>query len=673
MNRLIPIINKLQDVFNTVGVKSIDLPQIVVVGSQSAGKSSVLESIVGKDFLPRGSGMVTKRPLILQLVNLPPTETKEWGEFAHKPGRLYYDFEEIKKEIESDTQRMCGTSKTISPIAIRLTVYSSHVLDLTLVDLPGLTKISVGTQEKDISSQITKMVKKFIENPNAIILAVTAANVDLATSDALCIAREVDPDGNRTVGVLTKIDLMDKGTDAMDIFNGTVYPLKLGYVGVLNRSQHEIDTNVPIRKALHNEKKWFSQHPVYSKIADRMGVNFLTKTLNHLLMDHIMKTLPSLRITITEMLNQTKKEYSKFAEEFDQKDVALLEKLIEYSNAIQMTITGERCDFGKHELVGGAKLFDVFENVYRPIIEKLDVIRDISDQDIKTAMKNTEGITQALFLSQQAFESLVKQQIYKFSQSSQQCVEDIKKEMSNIFLSVASEIILKYSNLRDAVVQSSDKVLEKNLEKTKVIVQNLLDIETSYVNVSHPDFNAAKIQAEVYNNKPVEVISPPAEPIQQPQQPPPVPKKKKEKKQKSKGFFGLFGANESSSEEEEVPVAKPPPELPPKPQKIELSPTDQKEVKDIQLMRELTKSYLQIVRTSVEDFIPKAIMHFLVNQTVKDLQNALIQDLYRSDQVNQLMNESHAVTMKREMLKKNLDALQSAYNILQNLSTQKLD
>ncbi len=67
MEALIPIINKLQDVFNTIGTDAIQLPQIVVVGTQSSGKSSVLESIVGKDFLPRGAGIVTRRPLILQL------------------------------------------------------------------------------------------------------------------------------------------------------------------------------------------------------------------------------------------------------------------------------------------------------------------------------------------------------------------------------------------------------------------------------------------------------------------------------------------------------------------------------------------------------------------------------------------------------------------------------
>ena len=70
MNSLISILNKLQDVFNTIGAENIQLPQIVVVGNQSAGKSSVMEAIVGKDFLPRGTGIVTRCPLVLQLIRI---------------------------------------------------------------------------------------------------------------------------------------------------------------------------------------------------------------------------------------------------------------------------------------------------------------------------------------------------------------------------------------------------------------------------------------------------------------------------------------------------------------------------------------------------------------------------------------------------------------------------
>nr|KAF6373463.1 dynamin 1 like [Pipistrellus kuhlii] len=178
MEALIPVINKLQDVFNTVGADIIQLPQIVVVGTQSSGKSSVLESLVGRDLLPRGTGIVTRRPLILQLVHVSPedqrkttgeengVEAEEWGKFLHTKNKLYTDFDEIRQEIENETERISGNNK-----------------------------VPVGDQPKDIELQIRELILRFISNPNSIILAVTAANTDMATSEALKISREVDPDG----------------------------------------------------------------------------------------------------------------------------------------------------------------------------------------------------------------------------------------------------------------------------------------------------------------------------------------------------------------------------------------------------------------------------------------------------------------------------------------------
>jgi len=86
-----------------------------------------------------------------------------------------------------------------------------------MVDLPGMTKVPVAGQPPDIDGQIRQLTYKFIAPPNTLILALTAANTDLANSDALNVAREVDPDGERTIGVVTKIDLMDEGTDALDL------------------------------------------------------------------------------------------------------------------------------------------------------------------------------------------------------------------------------------------------------------------------------------------------------------------------------------------------------------------------------------------------------------------------------------------------------------------------
>ena len=249
IDKLIPLVMKLQDAFNAIDARnSVELPQIVVVGSQSTGKSSVLESIVGRDFLPRGSGIVTRCPLVLQLRRLENKKGKEsieslteYGEFLHKKGNLFYSYDEMRREIEAQTNVIAGLNKNISHEPISLTIYSPHVVDLTLVDLPGMTKVPVKGQPQDIEEQIRKLAYKFIAPANALILALTAANTDLANSDALKLAREVDPDGERTIGVVTKIDLMDEGTDALDLLQGNVYPLKLGYFGVKCRSQKQID------------------------------------------------------------------------------------------------------------------------------------------------------------------------------------------------------------------------------------------------------------------------------------------------------------------------------------------------------------------------------------------------------------------------------------------------
>jgi dynamin 1-like protein len=160
MEHLIPIASKLQDVLGALGqTTSLDLPQIVVVGGQSSGKSSVLESIVGRSFLPRGTGIVTRRPLILQLYNTQtqsnPTEpggkdddsledlnddtnnkadnADEWGEFLHMPGRKFYDFSQIRIEIVAETDRLTGKNKGIDSQPINLKIFSPRVLALTLV------------------------------------------------------------------------------------------------------------------------------------------------------------------------------------------------------------------------------------------------------------------------------------------------------------------------------------------------------------------------------------------------------------------------------------------------------------------------------------------------------------------------------------------------------------
>lgn len=324
---LIPVVNKLQDIVTTTQVSDIDLPILAVVGSQSCGKSSVLENIVGKDFLPRGTGIVTRRPLVLQLINVseddpivtkvPPqqqqqqqqqlqlqysdsldeinledhlrkmngsTKSKkpsaEWGEFLHIPNKRFYNFSDIRREIENETLRIAGQNKGISRLPINLKIYSPNVLNLTLVDLPGLTKIPIGDQPTDIEKQTRSLILEYISKQNCIILAVSPANVDLVNSESLKLGRQVDPTGKRTIGILTKLDLMDQGTNALDILKGNVYPLKLGFIGIVNRSQQDISEHKSLDESLFDEQQFFANHPAYKTMAKRCGTKYLAQTLN---------------------------------------------------------------------------------------------------------------------------------------------------------------------------------------------------------------------------------------------------------------------------------------------------------------------------------------------------------------------------------------------------------
>lgn len=236
----------------------------------------------------------------------------EYGEFLHCKGKKFASFDEIRKEIEDETDRVTGSNKGISNIPINLRVYSPYVLNLTLIDLPGLTKVAIGDQPVDIEQQIKQMIFQFIRKETCLILAVTPANTDLANSDALKLAKEVDPQGVRTIGVITKLDLMDEGTDARDILENKLLPLRRGYIGVVNRSQKDIEGRKDIHQALAAERKFFLSHPSYRHMADRLGTPYLQRVLNQQLTNHIRDTLPGLRDKLQKQMLTLEKEVEEF-------------------------------------------------------------------------------------------------------------------------------------------------------------------------------------------------------------------------------------------------------------------------------------------------------------------------------------------------------------------------
>lgn len=295
-------IRALQDILDTTISAQFDLPRIVVLGSQSSGKSSVLEQILKKDFLPRGSSLVTRCPVVISL-------KKTEASLCLVDGKAV-DPLDMSKAIKRAMDRNCGSSKGIVDRPIHVQLHTGNTLDMVLVDLPGLTKIPIGDQPADIEHQILQMIRRYIASENTLILCVVAANTDIATAESLKIAKEVDPNYERTICCLTKIDLMDQGTDCCDVLDNTHPRLRHGYVGIINRSQKDISDGLPASTALEKERAWFRAHSTYTKYGEAIGSEYLLRKLGDIFQTIFERELPAISAVLRDTIGSLKQELS---------------------------------------------------------------------------------------------------------------------------------------------------------------------------------------------------------------------------------------------------------------------------------------------------------------------------------------------------------------------------
>ncbi|KAJ8725091.1 hypothetical protein PYW07_016049 [Mythimna separata] len=684
MEALIPVINKLQDVFNTVGADAIQLPQIVVLGNQSSGKSSVIESLVGRSFLPRGPGIVTRRPLILQLVYSPKDSKEhrsaeegtvnldEWGKFLHTKDKIYSDFDQMRQEIERETDRMAGSNKGICPEPISLKIFSTRVVNLTLVDLPGITKVPIGDQPEDIENQIRNLIIKYIANPNSIILAVTAANTDMATSEAIKMSKEVDPDGRRTLAVVTKLDLMDAGTDAIDILCGRVIPVKLGIIGVVNRSQQDIIDKKSIGDALKDEATYLQRK--YPTIATRNGTPHLAKTLNRLLMHHIRDCLPELKVRVNVMISQFQSLLNSYGEDVSDKSQTLLQIITKFASAYCSTIEGTARNIETTELCGGARICYIFHETFGRTLDSIHPLVGLTRMDILTAIRNATGPRPALFVPEVSFELLVKRQIRRLEDPSLRCVELVHEEMQRIVQHCGTEVqqeMLRFPRLHQRIVDVVTQLLRTRLPATNAMVENLVQIELAYINTKHPDFHreAALVSgllkstdslmdehSPVYRQKAPRPASSPHVPA--------ITDGQENRSPTSHNSESPATPQMNGTPENKVLTPQKPVNLLPEVPNQTSRKLSDREQHDCDVIERLIKSYFYIVRKSIQDSVPKAVMHFLVNYVQDNLQSELVTHLYKSDQAESMLNESEHIAQRRKEAADMLKALQRAGQII---------
>ncbi|KAJ0981262.1 hypothetical protein J5N97_009517 [Dioscorea zingiberensis] len=487
MESLIGLVNRIQRACTVLGDHGGEgsslweaLPSVAVVGGQSSGKSSVLESIVGRDFLPRGSGIVTRRPLVLQLHKTEGGQA-EYAEFLHAPRKKFSDFAAVRKEISDETDRITGKSKQISNVPIHLSIYSPHVVNLTLIDLPGMTKVAVEGQPESIVEDIDNMVRSYVEKPNSIILAISPANQDIATSDAIKLAREVDPSGERTFGVLTKLDLMDKGTNALDVLEGRAYRLQHPWVGIVNRSQADINKNVDMIAARRKEQEYFATSPDYGHLAHKMGSEYLAKLLSQHLESVIRARIPSIIALINKTISELEAELDRLGRPIGVDAGAQLYTILEMCRAFDRVFK-EHLDGGRP---GGDRIYGVFDNQLPAALKKLPFDKHLSLQNVRRVVSEADGYQPHLIAPEQGYRRLIDGSLGFFkgpAEASVDAVHFVLKELVRKSISETEEL-KRFPTLQADIAAAANEALERFRDDSRKTVLRLVEMESSYLTV----------------------------------------------------------------------------------------------------------------------------------------------------------------------------------------------
>ena len=611
MNSLISLINKLQEILSVSQLKyKINLPQIICIGAQSSGKSSIIESIIGKDFLPKGSGIVTRRPLILQLIN--QKEGEDYCEFFLKPNEKITDFSKVTKEIIIQTEKIAGKEKLISDKPIIMKIFSSKLIDLTLVDLPGLVKVPLKGQPDNIDSQIKKIVLDFISNSNSIILAITPSNIDISNSDSLKIAREVDPYFTRTLGVISKVDLVENYLEFVNIIKNNVYPLKYGYIGVTCRTSKENLNNKSLDNQIKDEEDIYKEINEYSEILNNLGIKNLTNKLKDLLTEKIKLSIPTIKENLNNIIFKKQKELNELGDEIILEDneismnTFLLSSVFKFTTKYKELLNGNILNTNLNKVyIGAAKINKIFNQKFINEILSINPLDNLKDEEILIVIKNTNGLRPSLFVPEIAFEILVKQEIKRLEEPGLLCVKKVYDELINTINCISIPEIVRFKNLEIKIKELLINIIEKCIPEVNQMIKNLILIELSYINSSHPDF-----------------------------------------------LNGKEEINKIEDDNIENNIRK------------DLNFTE-RELIEISIVKNLIVSYFNIVKKNYCDFVPKTIMCFLVNKTKDISEQEIISQLYKTkEDIKNLLKEDEDITQRRKELKDNLVFLKNSFNIL---------
>lgn len=499
MKSIISLVDKLRD-FKLDNY--ISLPRITVLGEQSAGKSSILEGICGMNFLPRGSGVVTRRPMELRLrrtnVQVPYfIFTRDF------PGKKITSETEVCKTIEILTDKVAGVDKFISSEPIVLELFSSSVPDLTVVDLPGITRIPVGKQPANIEEITKGLIRQYCDSPDSLILCVIPANIDVTTSDALMFSRQLDPMGTRTLGVLTKIDLMDEGVDCKKVLLNQEIRLHHGFIGIKGRNQREVNEKKSVKEAIQAELNYFCRHPVYSTLpSDCLGTSSLVSRTSKILYEMIKTALPRIQKEIAEKKKKAREVLDNLGENFpdsDEKKMELVFKLVRtFKELFDQEITGKfffddsqslrsKVQKKKGETIT-FQLNRIFSELYEEMaVKDFRATEEYTNAYIQNAIDTYQGDSMPGFQSFDSFLFLITPKLRMLKSPIYEVLDEAKNILETKGNELLEDILKKYPKLLGEVRETFIKEVSKTKMNTQKILDNIVRCEENYLFTNNPE------------------------------------------------------------------------------------------------------------------------------------------------------------------------------------------
>ena len=611
LRKLINLIDQLRD----CGVNEyIKLPRICSLGTQSSGKSSVLESIVGLDFLPRGDGVVTRRPLELRLCHINSGEP--WAVFEERKGIKFKDFVKVRETIEALTDEVCGKDKNILDKPIVLNVYSQTCPDLTLVDLPGVTRVPIEGQPHNIEEITKNMAIRYIEDPLTIILCVIAANSDIATSDGLKLAKEIDTTGSRTLGVLTKLDIMDAGTDAKKALMNEEIPLKLGYVGVKNRSKLDLNNKISMAETARKEKEFFKTHPVYKNLpAGHLGTSVLINKLTKIYFKIIRENLPRIVKAINERVKTAEEELQGLGQPMPTDEagkMSLLWNMINdfcdmFRKVLQGKVNNKRTNFLEGE--GGFKIKILYKKLLEEFTDDYKATAGYRDEDINYALTIHEGDSIPGFPSVDAFIYLLRPQLEKLKDPIEECFQEVFQYIDFLSGKIMEKTFTRFPQAINDMTDLVSNYLIEERDKTKYLIDCVVDMELNYLFTNDYDY---------LNN------------------------------------FTTFIPKQNHQHHQNP---QNPNEFKPEP------PIDAKNI-FIKEIRNRIEAYFKLIVRNLRDSIPKIMGNFLVKEIQENMQLKLYNKLYNAREMTDLLSEPESVAERRKELNDMIKVMKNAQKII---------